>query len=103
MNIYIYIRGDERGTCGVPLLVNYFTALHSIILFNHRLSPPLYDTSSLLLALSREITREANIILHKCWFDSATSRRDGLVGYDAALTQLRSWVRFPFLVFLPLC
>ena len=24
--------------------------------------------------------------------------RDGLVGYDAALTQLRSWVRFPFLV-----
>ena len=25
-------------------------------------------------------------------------RRDGLVGYDAALTQLRSWVQFPFLV-----
>ena len=24
--------------------------------------------------------------------------RGGLVGYDAALTQLRSWVRFPFLV-----
>ena len=26
-------------------------------------------------------------------------RRDGLVGYDAALTQLRSWVQFPFLVY----
>ena len=24
--------------------------------------------------------------------------RGGLVGYDAALTQLRSWVQFPFLV-----
>lgn len=24
--------------------------------------------------------------------------RDGLVGYDAALTQLRSWVQFPFFV-----
>ena len=26
--------------------------------------------------------------------------RDGLVGYDAALTQLRSGVRFPLFVFL---
>ena len=26
--------------------------------------------------------------------------RGGLVGYDAALTQLRSWVQFPFLVLL---
>ena len=26
-------------------------------------------------------------------------RRDGLVGYDAALTQLRSGVRFPLFVF----
>ena len=29
---------------------------------------------------------------------SKIHRRDGLVGYDAALTQLRSWVQFPFLV-----
>ena len=27
-------------------------------------------------------------------------RRDGLVGYDAALTQLRSGVRFPLFVFV---
>ena len=25
-------------------------------------------------------------------------RRDGLVGYDAAFTQLRSWVQFPLFV-----
>jgi hypothetical protein len=25
--------------------------------------------------------------------------RDGLVGYDAALTRLRSWAQFPVLVF----
>ena len=30
----------------------------------------------------------------KCW--------DGLVGYDAALTRLRSWVQFPVLVICPL-
>ena len=31
------------------------------------------------------------------WYHMVMSR-DGLVGYDAALTQLRSWVQFPFLV-----
>ena len=25
--------------------------------------------------------------------------RDGLLAYDAALTQLRSWVQFPFLIY----
>ena len=30
--------------------------------------------------------------------EESSSSRDGLVGYDAALTQLRSGVRFPFFV-----
>ena len=33
--------------------------------------------------------------------DFLSARRGGLVGYDAALTRLRSWVQFPFLVILP--
>ena len=33
-----------------------------------------------------------------CSIHGRSTCRGGLVGYDAALTQLRSWVRFPFLV-----
>jgi uncharacterized membrane protein YcfT len=36
-----------------------------------------------------------NVLMHSV----ATKSRDGLVGYDAALTQLRSRVRFPVFVF----
>ena len=33
-----------------------------------------------------------------CSIHGRSTCRGGLVGYDAALTQLRSWVRLPFLV-----
>jgi hypothetical protein len=32
------------------------------------------------------------------FFEISEICRDGLVGYDAALTQLRSWVQFPVFV-----
>ena len=84
----------DRGV--MPKLLARVKLAHTTNRFLVQVHVPV-DQSDFNVGWLHAIFPKKKVYVYKSHVDGVTSR-DGLVGYDAALTQLRSGVRFPLFV-----